>query len=159
MLLRFTEIILILLAYKRWKEFCQNLSKVQIFHHYIIDAFRLLPASSHSKLGFQTLRLVLVKPATNIIFEEFPWFILNRYLSSFAAHESGCMQYSFFHKSRFIFETPLKCLSRKLLTSIIIIIIIVIVHLFTVGINRSRIISKKGVNWSQLKKRKNHMFI
>ena len=159
MLLRFTEIILILLAYKRWKEFCQNLWKVQIFHHYIIDAFRLLPASSHSKLGFQTLRLVLVKPATNIIFEKFPWFILNRYLSSFAVHESGCMQYSFFHKSRFIFETPLKCLSRKLLTSIIIIIIIVIVHLFTVGINRSRIILKKGVNWSQLKKRKNHMFI
>ena len=46
-----------LLPYKRWKEFCQNLSKVQIFHHYIIDAFRLLPASSHSKLGFQTFEV------------------------------------------------------------------------------------------------------
>ena len=57
LLLRCTEIILMLLAYQRWKEFCQNLSKVQIFHHYIIDAFRLLPASSHSKLGFQTFEV------------------------------------------------------------------------------------------------------
>ena len=35
----------------------------------------------------------------------------------------------------------------------------VIVHLFTVDINRFHIILKKGVNLSQPKKRKNHMFV
>ena len=64
------------------------------------------------------------------------------------------MQYSFFHKSRFIFEIPLKCLSRKLLTSIIITIIIVIAHLSAVGINRLHIVLKKRVNLSLPKKGK-----
>ena len=35
-------------AYNRRQDFCQNLCKVQIFHRYRIDAFRLLPASNHS---------------------------------------------------------------------------------------------------------------
>ena len=33
------------------KDFCQNLSKVQIFNHYIIDAFKLLPVSSHPTIA------------------------------------------------------------------------------------------------------------
>ena len=48
LLLRLTEMILMLLAYKINYDFCQSLSNFQIFHSYIIDAFRLFSASSHS---------------------------------------------------------------------------------------------------------------
>ena len=55
-------------------KFCsyKNLSKGQIFRHYLINAFRLLPESSHLILTRLT-KLVLVAPATtNAIFEFLP---------------------------------------------------------------------------------------
>ena len=36
-----------LLAYKLKEDSCQKLPKVQIFHHYITDVFKLLPASNY----------------------------------------------------------------------------------------------------------------
>ena len=116
----------------------------------------------HQVIQFNLLRMILVNPATNVIFEKFPWLILNRSRNTYPTLQ--CMRVvvgstAFFHKSKFIFKNPLKCLSRKLLTSIIIIIIVFIVHLFTVDINTFHIILKKRVNLSQSKKRKNHMFV
>ena len=111
---------------------------------------------------FELLRLILVNPATNVIFEKFPWLILNRSRNTYPTLQRMSVvvgSTAFFHKSKFIFKNPLKCLSRKLLTSIIIIIIVFIVHLFTVDINTFHIILKKRVNLSQSKKRKNHMFV
>ena len=103
------------------------------------------------------MRLILVNPGTNVIFEEFPCLILNICHNTYPALQRirvVVCSTGFFHKSKFIFEFPLKCLSRKVLASIIIIIIIVIVHLFTVVINRFHIILRKGVNLSQPKRGK-----
>ena len=71
MLLRFTKTILMLLAHKLKLDFCQNLSKVRIFHPYIIDAFRLVPASRNPIVA--SLGLVLVAAARNAISEPFRW--------------------------------------------------------------------------------------
>ena len=134
-MLRFTGMILILSAYNCRQEFCQNLWKVQILDHYIIDAFRLLSPSS------QLLRMILVNPDTNVIFEAFPWLKVNRHCNTqlCCSWEWSCaVQLFSSHKSKFIFEILLKCISWKLLTSIII--IIVIVNLFAVDKNRFYII-------------------
>ena len=32
----------------------------------------------HQIVQFELLRLILINPATNVIFEKFPWLILNR---------------------------------------------------------------------------------
>ena len=85
----------------------------------------------HRIVQFELLRLILVNPATNAIFEKFPWLILNRSRNTYPTLQRMRVvvcSTAFFHKSKFIFEISLKYLSRKLLTSIIIIIIIVIVH-------------------------------
>ena len=85
----------------------KNLSKVQIFHHYTIDAFM-----------FPLLWLILVVHATNVISEPFPWLLLHRLrenLSSFAVHESGCMQKStFFIKVRLFSKLLIQILTKIL---------------------------------------------
>ena len=116
----------------------------------------------HQIIQSKLFRLIIVNPATNVIFEKFHWLILNRSRNTYPTLQRMRVvvgSTAFFHKSKFIFKNPLKCLSRKLLTSIIIIIIVVIVHLFTVDINTFHTILKKRVNLSQPKKRKNHMFV
>ena len=56
------------------------MSKVQIFHHYITDAFRLLPALNHPvTVRFSNFfRLILVVPSANVISEPFSWLLLYR---------------------------------------------------------------------------------
>ena len=113
-------------------------------------------------IQFKLLKIILVNPVTNVIFEKFPWLILNRSRNTYPTLQRMRVvvgSTAFFHKSKFIFKNPLKCLSRKLLTSIVIIIIVVIVYLFTVDINKFHIILKKRFNLSQPKKTKNHMFV
>ena len=98
LLLRFVKMIFMLFPNK-------NLSKLQIFHHYTIDAFK-----------FSLLWLILVVHATNVISEPFPWLLLHRLhenLSSFAVHESGCMQKStFFIKVRLFSKLLIQILTK-----------------------------------------------
>ena len=61
------------------------------------------------QLGFQIFEVdSIVAPATNLISELFPWLALHRlHKACLAVHQSCCMQYSFFHKSKLIFKTCL----------------------------------------------------
>ena len=55
------------------------MSKVPIFHPYIIDAFRLFLALSHPFIArFSNFELDFVGPVTNVVSELFPWVVLNR---------------------------------------------------------------------------------
>ena len=98
--------ILILPAYNCRQEFCQNLSKVQILDHYIIDAFRLLSPSS------QLLRMILVYPDTNVIFEAFPWLKVNIHCNTYPAllpmRVVVCSAALFFSYKLFYFRNPAK---------------------------------------------------
>ena len=134
-MLRFTKMILMLSAYKSKQDFCQNLSKVQIFLHYIIHAFRLFPASSHPIIArfSNFVRLILVAPATNVISEPFPWLLPNR-----SPKSRQYLQISFFFRkvslfSKIVYWNPAKMSFRETLTLIIVnIIIIAIIYLVTV---------------------------
>ena len=60
--------------------------KVQIFHTYIIDAFRLFLALSHPIIvRFSNFEVDFVAPVTNVISELFPWLVLNRLRKTYLA--------------------------------------------------------------------------
>ena len=86
-------------------------------------------------LGFQIFEIDLVAPATNALSDPFPWLVLNR--SCKASLALPCIRVVLCRTAdvyfpKLLIEIPQKkCLSRKLLT-LIIIIIIVIRHLSTV---------------------------
>ena len=124
LLLRITKMILMLLAYKVKWNFFQNLQKVQIFHPYIIDAFRLLPVSSHLIIArFSNFWgwFLYLRPQMAFL-SHFFWLLLNRSHKTCPALQCVWMIFQIFSAK----------LSRKLLTLIIIISNIFMVYFFTV---------------------------
>ena len=122
-----------LLVYK-----LKYLPKVQIFHLYIIDAFKLFLAFSHPIIvRFSNFEVDFVASFTNVVSELFPWLVVMRSRKTCLARSASECSTAFFIKVRLLsklyIEIPQKCLSRKLLTLIIIIIITVNAHLFTVA--------------------------
>ena len=85
-----------LLAYKLKQDFWQNLPKVQIFHPYMIDAFRLFLALSHPIIArFSNFEFDFVTPATNVVSVLFLWLVLSRSSKTCLALWCIIVQYSF----------------------------------------------------------------
>ena len=88
------------------------MAKAQIFHPYIIDAFKLVPASTHPIIGWFSnfWDWFLVDSSTNVISKSFHWFVLNGSRKTCLAVQ--CVRIAvcstgFFHKSKFIFKNSL----------------------------------------------------
>ena len=125
------------------------MSKVQIFHPYIIDFFLIdwlltdcfLHQFIQSQLGFQIFfRFMLIAPATNVISQPFPWLVRNKLRKTCLTFQCirwvVCSIAFFFTKVSLFLKTiywsPAKVHFQKILTLIIIIFIIDVIHLFTV---------------------------
>ena len=80
--------------------------KVQIFHPYIIDAFRLFLAFSHPIIArFSNFEVDFVAPVTNVVSELFPWLVVMRSRKTCLARSASECSTAFFYKSKVIFET------------------------------------------------------
>ena len=65
----------------------------------------------HQVVQFKLLRLILVNPATNVIFEKFPWLILNRSRNTYPTLQRMRVvvcSTAFFHEQKFILKNLAK---------------------------------------------------